>query len=1081
MLSLKTIDDIRELPIEQVLQKYVQLKRSGSSYKGCCPLHGEKTPSFMVNPVKNIFKCFGCGAGGDAIEFVMLHNNFPFMEACKEIASDNGIQIEEKEVKGKTEEQLKEEDVMLQLLQLAQVEYRKSLDLPTVKYLVEQRKLTRETIIEWQLGLCNDWKTFTAKAISSGHFAIAEKAGLVRSKDGNNYDIFHHRITVPIHDRRGQVIGFGGRITKGEGPKYLNSPDSSVYNKSKTLFGLHKAIKNFKHHGMAVLVEGYFDVIKLHQVGWNNTVASCGTALTEQHAKMLKRYTDTVLILRDGDKAGLAAIKKDIPILAAQQFIIYVANLPEGEDPDTLFEPVEKAVKALLNYQDGIEYLCDIHFQHGKTSATEMAIAIEEVVKLLSLITSRIRVEQYIKILAKRYGLKPPELSKPLDKYLRQLQEEKDAAEADRDESEMPVWVDKRRLEEDGFVQLVTATKGFKPGIYFRAGEGKSLFRTTNFTLKPLYHIYEQSNNRRLVEVCNCIRTSVVEMPSEAMNNQNAFENELIKRGNFRTEFEFSKKHFKRLTGWLSDNMNIAYELKTLGWQPEGFFSFSDAVYHEGTLMQFDEMGMIKIEDKHYMSLGKSKIHKDERGTDNPYENDLYLQLKTSPITFQEWAKLFHTCYGVNAPYGIAFAFLTLFKDVATKVSKMPMLYCYGPKGSGKSALAESLTWLFFSGKNGEKELIKAYNLNPGQGTPFSFFNRIERFRNCPILFNEFDENTVEDWKFGTFKSAYDGEGREVGDGDTGKKRKTRIQKVQGTLIVVGQYMSIKDDGAVLSRSISCQFSLERLSNLSKEQEEAHKALTDAEQKGLSSLLLDLLKHREDVVKKLPLKFIEVHNTLIEDSRRAGQRVEARLINNYSLLLAATKLIAEIISLPYSYEEFYKEVLAQVMSHNKLLKDNSAIHQFWKAVEFLFDIGTLKSGTDLKIMEHCLDIDIKVGSEIERKKFGFAKNLILVRFSNVYAVFSKYHRERSGKASLPEDTLLLYMKEQPYYVGLTPYAYFDDKRTSAFVFDYDKMKELGIVLEKQNHRQNLEPDPADKNQMTIEAPQPILKSDEMPF
>jgi DNA primase len=1054
MLSLKTIDDIRELAIEQVLARYVQLKRSGASYKACCPLHGEKTPSFVVTPAKNIFKCFGCGAGGDAIEFVMLHENLPFIEACKRIAQDEGIVIEETEVKGKTEEQQKEEDVMLQLLHKAQVQYRNGLDLKTVKYLVEERKLTRETIIEWQLGVCGDWRVITEGIVQSGNLAFAEKAGLVKVKDGSNYDAFHHRITIPIYDRRGQVIGFGGRKISGEGPKYLNPIDTPIYNKSKTLFGLDKARKNFKAHGMAVLVEGFFDVIKLHQIGWNNTIASCGTALTEQQAKMLKRYTDTVLVMRDGDNAGLAAILKDIPILAGQQFNIYVTLLPEKEDPDTLFEPVEKAVKVLLDYKDGIEYYCDQFFSNAKASPGETARGIEETVKLLSLITSRIRVEQYIKTLAKRYGLKPAELTKPLDKYLRQLEEEKEAASAERDESELPSWVDHRRMEEDGFVQLVTATKGFKPGIYFRAGEGKMLFRTTNFSLKPLYHIYEQSNNRRLVEVCNCIRTAVVEMPSEAMNNQTAFENELIKRGNFRTEFEFQKKHFKRLTGWLADNMPIAYELKTLGWQPEGFFAFSDAVYYNGNLVEFDDMGVIKIEDKHFMSLGKSKIYKDERATDNPYENDLYLSLKTSPITFEEWAKLMYIAYDENAPYAIAFAFLTLFKDIVTKITKMPMLYCYGPKGSGKSALAESVTWLFFSGLNGEKELIKAYNLNPGQGTPFSFFNRIERFRNCPILFNEFDENAIEDWKFGTFKSAYDGEGREVGDGDTGKKRKTRIQKVQGTLVIVGQYMSIKDDGSVLSRSISCQFSLERMNNITEAQEKAYRRLEAVQEKGLSGLLLDLLKHRDDVVKRLPKIFTEIHTGMVDDTRKVGQKVEARLINNYSLILAGTKMLSEIVPLPYTYDEFYQQALSKVISHNKLLKDNSAIHQFWKAVEFLFDTGILQAGRDIKIEHNQYTINLKEGSVITPKQFTHPKSIVLVRFSNVYAVYSKHQRDRSGKPSLPEDTLLMYMKEQPYYLGNTPYAYFSDKRTSAFVFDYDKMRDMGVVLEKDNHQQN---------------------------
>src|SRR5690606_18006453 len=147
-----------------------------------------------------------------------------------------------------------------------------------------------------------------------------------------------------------------------------------------------------------------------------------------------------------------------------------------------------------------------------------------------------------------------------------------------------------------------------------------------------------------------------------------------------------------------------------------------------------------------------SKIYADDRDTDNPYENDLYLSYMPSSINFEQWVNLFRAVYAENALFGIAYTFLTIFKDIVTRITKMPHLYCYGPKGSGKSEMAESITRLFFSGKNAEGHLIKGYNLNPGQGTPFSFFSRVERFRNCPILLNEFDENNIEDWKFGMIK-----------------------------------------------------------------------------------------------------------------------------------------------------------------------------------------------------------------------------------------------------------------------------------------------------------------------------------------
>jgi DNA primase len=1057
MLSTTTIDAVRDVAIEEVIARYITLKKtSNHSFNACCPFHNENTPSFVVSVTKNIFHCFGCGESGDAIKFVMLHEKLDFIAACKAIATDSGIAIEETEVKGKTVEQIAEEEIYFAQLQDAESVFQKLLkdNSAISNYLRSDRKLSTSTIIEWNLGICPDWRVLAPELISSGKYAIAEKFGLLRTGNGNTYDFYHHRLTIPIHNAQGRLIGFGGRILPGtDGAKYINPVDSSVYPKSKILFGLHKARKHFLRHGGACLVEGYFDVIKLHQRGWNNAVATCGTALTEEHAKALRRFTDTVYIMRDGDKAGLNAILKDIPILVAQQFKIYVILLPAGEDPDSLFDDHIRAAKVLERYQDGIEYLTDLYINEGKNSgATGMAEAIDKVVALIADINNMVMREQYMKVICAKHKLKISDLSKPLDRLYTQRREAAEAAAGEEDpDSILPGWIDRKSLEENGFVQLAAPTKGWKQGIYFY-GDNKSLYRTTNFTIKPLYHIFEQSNNRRLIEVNNNVKTAIVEMPSNALVNQNAFESELVSKGHFVTEFTFTKKQFKTVSNWLSGSMDIAYELKTLGWQPEGFFAYSNMVFvpDSGTLLEYDDMGMVQVADKHYMSLGNSKIHKDERLTDNPYENDLYLKFTKSPITFGAWAKEFNETYNYNAPYGIAFAFLTMFKDIVVRVAKMPMLYCYGPKGSGKSAMAESLTYLFFSGKNGEGEFIKGYNLNPGQGTPFSFFNRVERFRNCPILFNEFDENNIEDWKFGTMKAAYDGEGREVGDGDSFKKRKTKIQKVQGTIILVGQYMSIKDDGSVLSRSLSCQFSLERVTNVTQQQRDAYNRLKEFELQGLSSILIEMLQHRPHVQKVLAKHFSDIQIQLSEETRKLGHRVEARLISNYCLVLAATKVMEELgIELPYTFDSFYEKCKSQVIAHNQILKDNSAIHQFWKAVEIMFDKGFVQTGTDFVIRAENR-ITLKDDGKTFVKDFPYPKQLLIIKFSKVYSTYEKFEGERK-KRTLPEDTVLLYMKEQPYYVGLCPFVSFTDKRTSAHVFDYDMMQDLGIVLEKYNH------------------------------
>jgi DNA primase len=1078
MLSIKTIDAVRELPISEVLSRHIDLKKSGINFKALCPFHNENTPSFVVSNHKNLWTCFGGCGSGDGIAFAMRHEKMDFIEACKAIALQHGIPIEETETKGKTDEQKREEDLMQKTVTIVAEQYRAALQrqklqaLPwtlkkqwarVYKYLKQDRKLTTASLIEWQLGLCADWKVAAPDLIAAGSYKPAEDCGLLRTGNGNTYDFFHHRITIPIRNQNGQVIGLGGRIIPGvDGAKYLNSPESPVYPKSKVLFGLDKARKHFRSMGGAVLVEGYFDVIKLHQCGWINTVASCGTALTETQAKLLKRYTDTVYIMRDGDSAGRRATEKDIAVLVAHQFKVYLYQIPDGNDPDSLFDNHYEYTRIMPSV-DAIEWLCMGWLKSGKASgsASQMSEGIEKTVQLLGDINNQVLREQYMKNFCSHFKLKVSELSKPLDQFFQKRKEDSEAKSDNQQEGKIPQWADRNQIEENGFVQLEHPTKNFKPGIYFASQDG--LYRITNFVIKPLYHIYEQTNNRRLIEINNGVRSSVVEMPSQGLIQKNVFEMELINKGNFVCDVKFMQKEFKRLTGWLSAAMPIAYELKTLGWQPEGFFAYSNAVFVAGEsyqLLEYDEMGMIEINDKRYISLGNSKVHRDERTTDNAYENDLFLKHVKTNISFSTWADTFYQCYANNAPYGIAFTFMTIFKDIITRFAKMPMLYPYGPKGSGKSSFAESITWLFFSGKNGEGDLIKGFNLNKGQSTPFSFFNRMERFRNCPILLNEFDENEIDPQYFGALKAAYDGEGREVGDGTSGKSRKTRIQKINGTLIPVGQYLSIKDDGSVLSRSISCQFGIERMRNITEDERKVWEKLHSWELEGLSGVLIELLQQRPQVTKLLPKHFTETMTRLAKETRAEGHRIETRLISNYSLVLAATSVMDVVgIRLPYSFEDFYKRCKAQAIEHNRLLKDNSAIHQFWKTIEFLFDTGVLQDGRDIKI-EKRTSVTLKDGSNIVKKELDTYKNLIFVRFSNVYALYSKVHRERSGKTALPEETLLLYVRELPYFIGLCPYMYFSDKKTSAYVMDYDQMKEFGIVLEKNNHNDPVPQQPA---------------------
>lgn len=615
----------------------------------------------------------------------------------------------------------------------------------------------------------------------------------------------------------------------------------------------------------------------------------------------------------------------------------------------------------------------------------------------------------------------------------------------------MPKWVDIKQLYTEGFV-MNRDNADDKVGIYYK-GETKAVERLTNYVVNPLYFIQDPLNSRRLVEVYNGLKNVVIELPSRAFIAQDVFETEIFNRGAFYSLPGFSKPYFKRLANWLSDNMMNVHALNTLGWQPEGFFAFSnvalDCTNEEMITNGYNEYGIVTVSDKLYLSEGASKLNDDTRSEDNQYENDMFLKYVKSSFDFTRWANLFYKVYEEDAMFGIAFVFISAFKDIVTKIAKCPHLYCYGPKGSGKSEFAESLMYFFFSGKNSDGKLIQGYNLNAGQGTPFSFFSRQERFRNVIMLFNEYDPNSIEFWKKGAFKSSYDGEGREVGNGDTGKKRKTKIQKTNCVCIIAGQYLDTTDDGAVLSRSIPIKFSLEKNKNRNDEAKDNFRELKEAEFNGLSSILGEIYKNRNFIAKNLKDAYWAMNKDINDNLKREGKQIESRLLSNYSLVMAITELMSKQLKLPFELSEMKRVVRRRIISQAELLKDNNALNSFWKMVESLYDDGQLVEGVHFKIKEET-SVYIQNGSNKMDLPFEGKAKIMYLRFQLIYERFAKRYQEVYRKTPPDQDTLIVYLQDQSYYLGLSPGSYFKDKKTSSYMIFYDLLvDEMAVSFEKE--------------------------------
>lgn len=435
------IEEVREKSdIVSIISEYTTLTKKGASYTGLCPFHSEKTPSFSVSEEKQLYYCFGCGAGGNVITFVMQKENMTFVEALKYLAEREHIKLDEEYL---SEEEMAKNHKRLQLLEILKESarffhfaLRDEGHKEVLDYLMH-RGLSMETIKQFGLGYSPNAYTSLYKYLSQKGYSddiLLESGLILKSKNqGMLYDRFAGRVIFPIFDASKKVIAFGGRVMDDSMPKYLNSPENILFNKSNTLYGLHVA-KNTKSDYF-ILVEGYMDVIAMHQAGFDQTVASLGTAFTPLHAKILKRYTKQVVILYDSDNAGKNAALRAIPILRGAGLKVRVLQLQGGKDPDEyLKQHTKEEVEALIK-----EAPSDIWFKvmyiearHDLKNPEERVKFFQEVALMLSEAGSSIEQSIYMEEICKKYHIDEEafkaEMNQHYKKSLRpkvQVQEEK--------------------------------------------------------------------------------------------------------------------------------------------------------------------------------------------------------------------------------------------------------------------------------------------------------------------------------------------------------------------------------------------------------------------------------------------------------------------------------------------------------------------------------------------------------------------------------------------------------------------------------------------------------------------------------
>jgi DNA primase len=422
------IDDLkRQADIVRVVQDYVALKKKGANWMACCPFHQEKTPSFSVNPAKDIFYCFGCQKGGSVFNFVMEIERVSFPEAIKIVAEKVNLPLPEMQDDKRFESRRKEADEVVELNSWALEWWEGQLgegsaEARAARDYVEGRGITDETRTTFRLGYAPDsWDGLGSYLKRKGATATQiERSGLVVKKDaGGFYDRFRGRVIFPVLDAQGRAVAFGGRVMGASEPKYLNSPETAAYTKGRHLYGLHQTRDEIRRKKFAILVEGYLDLIIPYQFGVRNAVASLGTALTPEQAKLLGRFARRVVVNYDGDRAGVAAAKRAIETLLAEDFDIKVLVLPEGTDPDEFIkasgvEAYNERRGAALPY---IDFVLDQAMRNRNLRRpADKAEAVEEVLPFIRAVRNKIQRREYFDAAMDALQVEDSELRQSLSK-----------------------------------------------------------------------------------------------------------------------------------------------------------------------------------------------------------------------------------------------------------------------------------------------------------------------------------------------------------------------------------------------------------------------------------------------------------------------------------------------------------------------------------------------------------------------------------------------------------------------------------------------------------------------------------------
>lgn len=1062
LISNKTIEQINALQLSEVIGRYVDIKKKGSNYVGLSPFSDEKTGSFNVNDTKNIWKDFSSGkTGKNSISFVMELNQLSYPDAIKEIANKFSIIVEYEKESEAIKEENEEKKKLLNILDKTKEIFKKNYnELPLEHWVNIQlidREFKQETIKKFNIGyapknnlLSNYFKNNREETLSIGLILIG--------KNNEYYDFFRDRLIFPIENENGKTVGFGGRYSpesqEKKQAKYLNSIDSPIYEKSKILYGLNLAKHKIAKENFVFLVEGYTDVMRMHEYGLENTVAPCGTSLTNEQIILLKKYTKNICLFTDNDRAGINAATKDLKILLENGFRVTIVAQDESkekQDPDSIIKKlgntapdyiknkIEDAVFYILK-KEYKEYLNEAkiereifeaeYFQeHGK-KAKKKNISIspankvelgKTIYNLLNNISDPIYKERYLEEVTVRFPFKISEIKKIFEQKELELHEEKSKKwnYSELDDYQMPencnctiedVIDDVKKYGMFQNSNRIFFISGTKAPYYF--------YDVSNFSIEIVQHMQDEKNPMKLIRMCNIHNNEkIFDVLSDRINTLQQFKNVITGYGNF--FFSGDSSNHETLLQYLFDKMGNGRKIDILGWQPEGFWVWNNKIVipDENNLLDINTEGLFKYNGESYYIPSANKMYQKNEFKYAPQKKFKSIDTKTSTANYLLQMYKVHRKHAIT---GILFAISSLFQDIIVKeTSFFPILFYFGPASTGKDNLAEAIQ--SFVGKP-----QSAINLEGGVSTMKAQVRELAQFSNGISQFSEYKRGNAQ--VDGIFKGFWDRNGYKRGNLESHVA--TDEVPILSSIILTGN--DYPDAEALITRLIWEEMSLQEFNDIQKQE---YDKLKDIVKNGVSSISNSFILKRKYFEENFLIHY-RSNRKLLNDLNEF-QNTTSRILDNLSVIFSAYTLFQDENIFPFNKTELLEHFKNIVENQKRKLSTASPFNKFWECF-----VASMRGNVT---EQNRVNVDLRIdGGQI-------MFNLGIV-YSKIKIIWLKLYQEAAPDARKMKEILI----DDSSFIESDSKKRVDKNGnpTNAIVFDLSKLSVKEEILHNMNVQLN---------------------------